>query len=151
MNYRKYKYLSILSLIAFFALFVVGCGDPSVSGKVLLADGTPVTAGKVYFESGSFAATGTIQKDGSYRMGTTKEGNGVPTGKYKVAIMGAVLNEFPDSDKEQKGGLGMITIRKPIVFINLVDQKYTSVATSGLEIEVKGSMKHDIVVDPPAK
>ena len=147
MNYRKQ--LSIFSLIAFSALFFVGCGDPSVSGKVLLTDGTPVTTGKVYFEKGSFAATGTIQKDGSYRMGTTKEGNGVPTGKYKVAIMGAVLNQFPDSEKEQKGGLGMVTIRKPVVFQNLVDRKYTSVSTSGLEIEVKGSVKHDIIVEPP--
>ncbi len=132
--------------------FIVGCGDPSVSGKVTLSDGTPVTTGKVYFENGGFAATGTINKDGSYRIGKNKDGDGVPRGQYKIAIMGAIINSFPDEpDNTQNVKMGGLIVRKPVTFQNLVHPKYTSVNTSGLEIEVKGSMKHDIVVEPPPK
>lgn len=143
-------------LILLFAcpllFFIIGCGNPSVKGKVTLQDGTPVTVGKVYFENGAFAATGTIQKDGSYKMGTTKEGNGIPPGKYKIAIMGAIINKFPEVTEPKKPAkLGGFEARGPIEFTNLVHPKYTSINTSGLEVEVKGSMKYDIVVEPPSK
>ena len=136
-------------LCAFVCLCFAGCGDVSVSGKVTLTDGTPVTKGKVYFEDGSFSATGDIQKDGSYRMGTTKDGDGVPPGQYKIAIMGAFLNEFQDEDKPREQSMGNVVTHKPVIFQDLVHKKYTSVSTSGLTIDVKKSMKHDIVVEPP--
>ena len=139
-----------LSCVAACLCFV-GCGDLSVSGKVTLTDGTPVTTGKVYFEDGDFSATGDIQKDGSYRMGTVKDGSGVPPGHYKVAIMGALVNEFPednDNFDEEAARRGML-MRKPVIFHYLVHKKYTSVSTSGLTVDVKKSMKYDIVVEPP--
>lgn len=146
------NYILSISVLMFILSLTTGCGNPSVTGKVLLSDGTPVTVGKVYFEKGSFSATGTIKEDGSYKMGTEKDGDGVPPGKYKIAIMGAIKNKLPeDAKNDGKGGLGMVTVRAPVSFENLVAQKYTSVSTSGLEIEVKGSMKHDIVVEAPEK
>ena len=130
--------------------FFVGCGELSVTGKVTLTDGTPVTKGKVYFENGSFSATGDIQKDGSYRMGTGTKGNGIPPGQYKVAIMGAFVNEFRDnSDRPGQTGVGGLMTREPVLFQEMVHKKYTSISTSGLTVDVRKSMKHDIVVEPP--
>jgi len=139
-------------VFALWTLFCVGCGDISVSGKVTLTDGSPVTKGKVYFENGSFSATGDIQKDGSYQMGTTKKGNGIPPGTYKVAIMGAFVNTFNNDDnKPNKAGVGGLVTHKPVLFQEMVHKKYTSVSTSGLTVDVQKSMKHDIVLEPPAK
>jgi len=62
-----------------------GCGPPRcggpVSGKVLLADGTPLKSGAVTFINGAGdAANAEIQDDGSYRIEQT------PFGECKITV-----------------------------------------------------------------
>jgi len=139
-------------LCAVVCLCFVGCGNyVSVTGTVTLTDGTPVTRGTVLFEDGAFSATGTIQSDGSFRMGTTREGSGIPPGSYSIAIMGASVTDVPEYDPSQViTGLGAASSGRPsVVTRDLVHRRYTHVLTSGLTVDVTRSMRHDIVVSPP--
>jgi len=99
-----------------------------VTGKVKLADGTPLKDGRLVFKSTdksiSVSSMGAIQPDGSYELGTYKERDGAVAGPNQVAI----------------------TPTDP----RLIDAKYQSLATSGLEFEVKKeSNTFDITVNPP--
>jgi hypothetical protein len=75
---------------------LAGCGDPyssrsfqtyEVTGKVLLADGKPLTGGVVHFESTHEiprVADGPIRSDGSFSLSTPNVGEGAGAGEYKV-------------------------------------------------------------------
>jgi len=107
-------------------LALTGCGNRlyPVRGTVTLEDGTPITKGMIIcerFEGGpAVSAQGPIQPDGTYRLGTTKPGDGLPPGKYRVLINAMDLSDLPDDKKD-------------IPF----DSKYLNFQTSGLELEVK--------------
>ena len=89
------------SLLALGALFLVPCsgcgagggGAPTalvpVKGKVTYK-GRPLTSGIVHFEPEGYGrpATGKLQSDGSYTLGTMKEGDGVVAGAHLVTIGG---------------------------------------------------------------
>src|SRR5947209_3106568 len=108
------------------ALFVLlgaaGCGDKyyPVRGTVTLEDGSPVTNGMVVFERAEggvpITARGTIQTDGSYQLSTSKPGDGVPSGNYRVLVNPLDMSDVPDEQKKLP-----------------FDIKYTKFATSGLE------------------
>src|SRR5262249_14412620 len=106
-------------------LALTGCGNRlyPVRGTVTLEDGTPITKGMIIcerFEGGpAVSAQGAIQSDGTYRLGTTKPGDGLPPGKYRVLINAMDLSDLPDDKKD-------------IPF----DSKYLNFQTSGLELEV---------------
>jgi hypothetical protein len=87
-------------LFALAALILVpcsGCGSGSgavtalvpVKGKVTYK-GQPLTSGVVHFEPDGYGrpATGKLQPDGSYTLGTLKEGDGVVAGEHLVTIGG---------------------------------------------------------------
>jgi hypothetical protein len=98
-NFHVYKdyWRSSLSGLAVVMVFVVaGCGGSkstvdlprhAVTGKVLLADGKPLTSGRIIFLSdsppGSFAAD--IGRDGTFDAKGTS-GDGMPEAKYRVRI-----------------------------------------------------------------
>ena len=111
---------------ALAALALTGCGDRlySVRGTVTLDDGTLVTKGMIIcerFEGGpAVSGQGAIQPDGTFHLGTTKPGDGLPVGKYRVLINAMDLSDLPDDKKD-------------IPF----DSKYLSFQSSGLELEVK--------------
>jgi hypothetical protein len=75
---------------------VAGCGmhGPSVgvhpvSGKVLLANGKPLTAGTIHFEpikTPGLKATGKIQPDGTFTLSTHMEGDGAAEGENRVYV-----------------------------------------------------------------
>jgi hypothetical protein len=77
-------------------LVLAGCGEPNplkgaklypVKGKVLLADGKPLTSGHVVFvrTDSAISSTATIESDGGFAFkGST--GDGLPEGEYKVRI-----------------------------------------------------------------
>src|SRR5262249_40025801 len=118
-----------------------GCGTRlyPVRGTVTLEDGTPLTQGMVIFESNqkgaAVMARGEVKPDGSYQLSTYKPGDGVPPGKYRVRINPMDLSEVPDE-------------KKNLPF----DIKYTTLATSGLEYEVKpGPNEFLIKLDRPRK
>jgi hypothetical protein len=78
--------------VALLLLGLAGCGSGlcPARGRVTYADGKPVTAGMVVFESKEqeppVTARGEIQSDGSFALGTHRPGDGVPPGKYRVLV-----------------------------------------------------------------
>ncbi|MDR2168531.1 MAG: hypothetical protein LBP59_00120 [Planctomycetaceae bacterium] len=126
--------ITVLSLL--FVLFVAGCGsNVKVSGKVTFADGSPVEKGKVVFENNQYSFFGTIQKDGTFRLGRYKDGDGIVAGKYQVAV-----NSFTTSVGEN---LGPDTTY-------FVAEKFRSTKTSGIEFDIQQKTTDiSIIVEPP--
>jgi hypothetical protein len=72
----------------------MGCGGKrtyQVAGKVTFKDGTPLNGGQVVFEpvdkDAKIGARGQIQADGTFRMGTYRDDDGVSEGKHKVLVV----------------------------------------------------------------
>lgn len=113
-----------------------GGGNVQVTGTVKNADGTPV-AGEVAtlaFQptgTGSDAgkpASGTIEPDGSFQLMTTRPGDGVAPGSYKV-----VLQVWKDYRSKTPA----------------VPAEYTEAATTPLTAEVTAEQRHfDFTVEP---
>lgn len=107
-----------------------GCGGhPAVTGRVTFVDGSPLTIGEVVLDDGRHMGRGTIGPDGTFVMGFDKARNGVPAGKYRVAIMNAT-----------KDGPGNW----------VVAPKYIDPRTSGIQFEVRASGPNvlDVQVEP---
>jgi len=111
-----------------------GCGgNQTVHGKLVYADNDqPVTelAGfDVTFTSEKLgvSARGTVQEDGTFRLGTEKENDGAPPGEYVVTLTQPVRE--PD---------------RPYVGDPVVDRAYEDPTKSDLRAEVT-SGKNDFV------
>jgi hypothetical protein len=122
-----------LGLCALLAVSAVGCGPPRVAqvatvpvkGKVVLANGQAVPAGRVTFVSketnvGGVEPFGDLQKDGTFTLMTQKPGDGAPAGRYRVWI-------------------DLVDYRNPpkTFTSSPVPTKYRSGSTSDLEVEVR--------------
>ena len=119
---------------------MTGCGSKvSVSGKVAFDDGSPLTTGEVRFETANFVSSGKIQSDGTYRLGTTSDKDGIPKGTYGVTVRAM-------SAPELKPGVRTEDVPPPK---SLVNTKFGSTKTSGLTCDVKGSTTFNITVEPP--
>jgi hypothetical protein len=122
-------------------LCATGCGPAlyPVGGKVTLANGTPLTAGMVVFESKDaqppVTARGEIQPDGSYQLSTHRLGDGVPAGKYRALVA-------PRTDPNAVDGKA-----PPPPF----DPRFTEFGTSGLEFEVTTAGPNDFPIKLGAK
>jgi len=124
-------------ILIFFVLLlpaVWGCGNKvQIRGKVTFEeDGSPLTFGTVKFVGEKTQATGHIQKDGTYRLGEVKPGDGIMPGLYRVTVYA-----------ESGGG----SDSTPVTYH--IDRKFKNPATSGLTCEVKRRMTHDIIVTKP--
>jgi hypothetical protein len=120
---------------------VAGCGDSSgappvltvyeVKGKVLLADGKPLDAGRIYFvhANGATTSDGKIGADGSFSLATGNSGEGAPAGDYRVRIEpddpSLLAAAAPGRPRAAKG--------KKLPF----DTKYLDEDSSGLKVVVK--------------
>ena len=128
------KWISVCALL--FSLVFCGCGGSNIkfSGKVTFPDGEPLTVGLVCFSTSTFMASGELQSDGTYSLGSLAEKDGIPPGKYKVYVQGAAV----ETD-------GRMT--------SLIDSKFTEAASTPLEYEVsKGTPpQFDFVVESPPK
>ena len=108
----------VAAAILVLTVVMTGCSKrfpmAEVSGKVTL-DGQPLSGATVMFvpEKG-FAAAGTLQPDGTFRLISGRPGNGAVIGLHKVAVMPADP---------------LLDARIPITF--------RSAETSGLSAEVK--------------
>jgi len=126
----------ILFCVGLFSLlFIVGCGENvSVSGRVVFSDdGTPLTQGTVCFVSDVGIARGTIGSDGRYVVGSIGARDGLPPGTYRIYLTETeILESMPG------GGL-------PRRFPQ-IEEKYSAPETSGLTLEVRSSMTHNIEV-----
>lgn len=115
-------------------LLAVGCAQSDnpktypVTGKVTYR-GKPVVSGMVMLtpvESGH-AATGNLEKDGSFKLTTFKKDDGAVPGKYQVAVQA-----FPAEGAGLPGA--EFAGKAPPV-----PMKYMSPASSGLTAEIKPS------------
>jgi hypothetical protein len=105
---------------------LAGCGQRQiypVHGRLVDPDGKPLTelkGGTVEFENQQFksSAMGVIDADGAFWLTTRKPRDGASLGKYRVCISRGYVSP------EQ---------RAPYV----IDPKYDSFATSGLEVTVE--------------
>jgi hypothetical protein len=131
MNYLKFRTVFLfLSMLLIF-----GCsGNVKVGGKVtFLDDGSPLTAGTVYFGTETFEARGDLRSDGTYDLGSLYEKDGLPKGKYQVSVRNAFLGSGEEA-------------------IPLIDEKYASGTTSGITFDVTSkTRKFDFTVERPKK
>jgi hypothetical protein len=126
----------LVCLLAFGVL--TGCTrDDSlarVEGIVRL-NGQPLTTGTVRFmPTAGRAATGQIQPDGSYRLGTYGDSDGALVGTHTVAIIA-----YQDGGNQRPAYEAPTKSNKP-----LIPERYLAPGTSGLSFEVKpGSNQAD--------
>lgn len=121
----KSKFLYAFCICCCF-LVLVGCSKlQRLNGKVTYEDGTPVPIGTVIFVQGSMQSRGDI-RNGEYQVGTNADKDGLPPGEYQVYI----TNAFDSSGTQ------------------LLDEKYTSAATSGITYK-SGTSPFDIKVERP--
>ena len=135
-------------LAGFFGSFflLVGCSENvKVTGKVTFEDGSPLTLGRVCFQTETMFADGPLQNDGTYTLGSLGENTGLPKATYQVFITGATT---PPQLGAGKGQLGA-TQGSYTPGTSLIHQKFTDRMTSGLTCEVKGRTVFDISVTPP--
>ena len=72
-----------IGVVLFVFLFQAGCSNHvPLRGTVTFSDdGAPLPNGMVIFEAGAFSAVGPIKPDGTYRVGSLKENDGIPPRK----------------------------------------------------------------------
>ncbi|MDR2761258.1 MAG: hypothetical protein LBB88_01500 [Planctomycetaceae bacterium] len=87
---KKRLFLILTGVFTSIVLLASGCGQTKVEGKVTYSDGTPLSAGTIVFENSTNTYTAKIHEDGTFRLGVLKDGSGIPTGKYNVAIANAI-------------------------------------------------------------
>ena len=129
-----------LILFAAMVLFITGCGNPKVAGKVVFPDGAPLTTGIVVFESDQNTYRGTIRNNGTFSMGVLADGEGIPPGDYRVAIMA-----FSQEDAAVGQDDSEVMLRP------LTAPKFADARTSGITYTVSGSARNiEFVVERPA-
>ena len=122
---------SLSGLVVAVCAGLAGCGKSDslpvlqvydVKGKVLLADGKPLSGGQIYFvPNGDLALTpsGVIGPDGTFSLVTGGSGDGAPPGEYKVRIESrqfqangkAGKQRFPDRYNDEDSSGVLITVR----------------------------------------
>jgi hypothetical protein len=123
-----------LMYLLFVVLLLSGCDSKQrLTGKVTFSDGEPLTVGTVVFSTPTFMSRASLGQDGTFKVGTTKEGDGIPPGTYKVSIVDAMV-----PDPEDPTGMS----RMPIVA-----KEFTSEAATPLSVTIPGTKTFDIVVE----
>ena len=144
-----FEALCLPALVAAVGVAVGGCGAKTpptypVEGKVVFADGSPLSGGLVEFESVPAEgmpvnARGIIQSDGSFRLTTYAEGDGALAGKHRAIVVGPrpIASQYDDESNQPPP--------KPPV-----DRRFESYTTSGLEFTVtEGKNEFLIKIEPP--
>ncbi|WP_435011563.1 hypothetical protein P12x_002879 [Tundrisphaera lichenicola] len=128
---------------AFLATAVVGCGESRpdvgvatypVQGKVVLADGKPLTSGIVVFVSGDEKTppvSGMVTTDGTFSVMTAGVAPGAPAGEYMVRVE-------VDPDTPAEGSSSRKRSGPPF------PGKYRKETTSGLTARVKAEPANEL-------
>jgi len=87
-------------LAAVFLFCFVGCGSDQVTtypvkGRIVFQDGSPVRTGTVELESKQFdtTATGSINHDGTFLLGTYTPNDGAAEGQHNVIVVQMIIND----------------------------------------------------------
>jgi hypothetical protein len=127
-----------LSIVMVLLLCVAGCGKDAATGSVsgvVRLDGKPLTLGSVRFiPSAGRSASGEIQSDGTFTLGTYGKRDGAVIGMHRVTVI--AITPVPDAPKESRM-LKENPKAKP-----LVPSRYNSPGSSGLTFEVKPGDNH---------
>jgi hypothetical protein len=122
-------------IFALIFLMLSGCGNKvKVAGHVTFSDGEPLNTGRVVFENDQFYYYGNLRKDGTFSVGVYKDGEGIPRGKYRVAVEYAFVTTPDGQPTEQL----------------LIAEKHANTKTSGLEYDIqKRTTDIHITVEKP--
>lgn len=120
-------------------LLLAGCSDDRVavyptSGTVTFGDGKPVRNGVIEFESieHGTTATGRINEDGTFTLGTYSADDGAAAGSHRVIAIQVIINDGLVKHHKDHG--------------RAVPPRYASYETSGLTAEVKAADENSIAV-----
>lgn len=140
---------SVFPLVFFLLILVPGCGkNAPLKGKVTYEDGTPIKVGMVNFTTETHLSRGKIQSDGTYVVGTIKDKDGLPPGKYKVYITGA--EESVESKQAQRLDSMGQPVQGMAAYRQLVGKEYMSADKTPLECEVPAKNNtYDISIKKP--
>jgi hypothetical protein len=145
MKHIKQICLCNIALMA-IVLSMIGCSqNVPLSGRITFADnGEPLSEGAIAFVSSTNQARSEIGKDGNYKLGFEREGNGLPKGEYKVYIQALHVELQRGNDSDGDGEPDIIRrIETP-----LIAKKYATPETSGLVFIADGKTKtFDIKVE----
>lgn len=114
---------------------LVGCSNQlptyPIKGRVQFENGGPVVTGIVEFQSveHKLNARGNIQPDGAFELTTFEPADGAVAGRHKCVVMQMVVAEN-------------FAAHRPSV-IGVVDPRYGSYLTSGLEVEVSSESSNE--------
>lgn len=130
MNKKNYSLLLLFCV----SIFLIGCGQNKVSGKVVFSDDkTPLNKGILVFYGEQGISRGEIKPDGTYSVTTKKPNDGLPKGEYIVVVQGTEINKS--------------TPPAAPVYETAIDPKYGAKETTDLKVTVKGSQSFNIEVD----
>ncbi len=126
-----------LALSLTIPFWIAACGGPKPFDVVpakgtVTYKGQPLEKGQIQLlpDTGP-AAVGLIEK-GAFVLGTNKDGDGAPPGKYRVTVF---------SFKENKSRFGETTS------ISVIPNRYASPDTSGIVVEIPEAGNEAIKVD----
>lgn len=130
-----------LLLAGVLTLSPLGCGDGkpenvSISGKVVYANGKPLTAGTIVFNplnEDEGAPLAEIQEDGTFEFSSE---NGVPPGEYRVSLATPEGEDDPVEAESEEAGTEE---EGPEASSFPVPEKYLDAETSGWKTTVKES------------
>ena len=134
---------SIFFALSLSLLMLAGCGDKvGLRGKATFTDdGSPVPTGTVCFETDTFLARGDLRPGGTFVIGSLRQDDGLPAGRYRVYLSGAqkVVGQ-------NENGID--------IYESLIDPKFANGTTSSIAVDVTPTTRvFNIVVDRyvPAK
>jgi hypothetical protein len=118
---------------------LVGCGGQTTVGidttGTARLDGTALDMGMVVFTpaGGGEAHSGTIQKDGSFRL------HAIPPGRYRVAVQTSMYAGMAAAAEKARGGGGgqPVSMRELEGTFRAVPKKLEDPTTSGIEVDVR--------------
>ncbi|MDR2168546.1 MAG: hypothetical protein LBP59_00195 [Planctomycetaceae bacterium] len=139
-----------LFIIAVSLLFVCGCGNVPLGGRITFSDNEePLPTGTVCFVNGIEQANGKIDPNGYYKVDFGNK-RGIPKGEYKIYIEAFRTESEPTGGIYVNPATGKEETEMFIKRIPIINAKYENIETSGLSLKVDGKTKtFDIKVDRP--
>lgn len=110
-----------------------------VSGRVQFADGEPVRTGTIELESKEHgtSATGTIQEDGTFVLGTYTPNDGAAAGKHRAIVVQLIIGDGITKHTRDHG--------------RTVPPLYGDYDSSPLLVEVQAIPQNEVILSLPDK